>query len=257
MGLKCSSELEAGGTLRNDIMEDLSNMKAGKTAIVLAAGQGKRMNSEVQKQYLVLNGKPLIYYALKAFEESEIDRVVLVVGSGEVEYCRREIVEKFCFKKTVSVVEGGKERYHSVYEGLKAAGDCDIVLIHDGARPLIDREMIHNAIDGAAVYGACVLAMPVKETIKSADSEEFAAETPDRSRLWGIQTPQAFDYQLILHAYEALFAHPECQHGITDDAMVVETMTDRRVKLIRGSYSNIKVTTPEDMVIAQVLLENR
>lgn len=227
------------------------------TAIVLAAGQGKRMNSDTQKQYLLLDGRPLIYYALKAFEESIIDSVILVVGAGEVEYCQKEIVERFGFRKTTAIVEGGRERYHSVYEGLKAAGPCEIVLIHDGARPLVDGQMIQDAVEGARQYEACVLAMPVKETIKAADDEEYAAETLDRSRLWGIQTPQAFTWDLILGAYRKLFEHPELQKGITDDAMVVETMTDHRVKLIRGSYSNIKVTTPEDMAIARVLLENR
>lgn len=232
-------------------------MEKTTAAIVLAAGQGRRMNSDVQKQYLLLDGKPLIYYALKAFEESVIDRIILVVGAGEVEYCRTEIVEHFGFRKTTAIVEGGKERYHSVYEGLKAAGFCDIVLIHDGARPLVDSRMIQAAVEGAGQYEACVLAMPVKETIKAADDQEYAAETLERSLLWGIQTPQAFAYELILGAYEKLFSHPELESGITDDAMVVETMTDHRVKLIRGSYSNIKVTTPEDMAIARVLLEKR
>lgn len=238
-------------------MEAVQSMKGTTTAIVLAAGQGKRMNSDIQKQYLLLNEKPLIYYALKAFEESEIDKIILVVGAGEAEYCQKEIVEQFHFQKIVAITEGGKERYHSVYEGLKAFEPCDVVLIHDGARPLIDCSMIHAAIEGARRYQACVLAVPVKETIKEAGEQEFAAKTLDRSVLWGIQTPQAFSYELIFNAYQKLFEHPEDQKGITDDAMVVETMTNYRVKLIRGSYSNIKVTTPEDLIIAQALLNNR
>ena len=245
----------------------------GKTgAIVLAAGQGKRMNSSVAKQFLLLDGKPLIYYSLKAFEDSPADTVVLVTGKEEMEYCRREIVEEFGFKKVSLIVPGGEERYHSVYKGLlglsetgfhgglknSAPGgdpDRDIVLIHDGARPLVSGDIISRAMEGAAAYGACVAAMPVKDTIKVADEMEFAGSTPKRSLLWQIQTPQAFSFPLIFQAYEKLFSRKEYQKDITDDAMVVETMTDCPVKLIRGDYSNMKVTTPEDMAVAEALLQ--
>ena len=253
----------------------------GKTGVVvLAAGQGKRMNSAVAKQYLLLDGKPLIYYALKAFEESPADAVVLVTGADELSYCREEIVEAFGFQKVCRIVPGGKERYHSVYAGLKALADEgfragraggaggaisadtaggtlrdeDIVLIHDGARPLVSSEVISRAMEGASVYGACVTAMPVKDTIKVANEAEFAESTPRRSLLWQIQTPQAFSFPLIFQAYKKLFSREEYQKEITDDAMVVETMTDRSVKLIRGDYSNMKVTTPEDMAVAEALL---
>lgn len=226
----------------------------GIAAIVLAAGKGTRMESNIQKQYLELGGKPLITYALQAFEDSPVKQVILVAGRGEAEYCRKEIVEKFGFQKVSRITEGGRERYHSVFEGLKAVTDCDIVLIHDGARPCVTGEIIYAAIEGAGQYGACVVGMPVKDTVKMSDDDDFAVRTPDRSRLWQIQTPQAFDYGLIFGAYSKLLSSEEYQTGVTDDAMVVESMTDRRVKLIRGDYSNIKVTTPEDMALAEVLL---
>lgn len=226
-------------------------------AIVLAAGKGKRMGTSIQKQYLELDGKPLIYYALKAFEESPVEEIILVTGKEEVEFCRKEIVERYGLKKVSKIVAGGAERYHSVFEGLKALDHCDYVLIHDGARPCVTRAVIEAAMEGAVDYDACVIGMPVKDTVKIADESEYASVTPDRSRLWQIQTPQAFQYSLIYEAYQKLFTSAEYQTGVTDDAMVVESMTDRRVKLIRGDYSNIKVTTPEDMVIARVLMEQK
>lgn len=224
------------------------------TAIVLAAGRGTRMESNIQKQYMVLNGKPLIYYSLQAFQKSVVDNVILVTGSGEEEYCQREIVEAYGFSKVTQIVTGGKERYHSVFEGLKAAKESDYVLIHDGARPCVTSEIIWKAIDEVKKSKACVIGMPVKDTIKVSDEAGYATATPDRSKLWLIQTPQAFSYSLVLDAYERLFEREENQKGITDDAMVVEHMTARKVKLVYGSYENIKVTTPEDIAIAEVFL---
>lgn len=227
------------------------------TAIVLAGGRGTRMESNVQKQYMDLMGKPLIYYSLAAFEQSPVDRIVLVTGEGECEYCQDEIVKRYGFQKITAIVPGGKERYHSVYEGLKAAAGSDYVLIHDGARPCVTTEIIQAAIDGAIENQACVIGMPVKDTIKLADRDEFAKTTPDRSRLWMIQTPQAFSYDLVMNAYDRLFEDETYQRGITDDAMVVETMTSRKVRLIRGNYKNMKVTTPEDMAVAEIFLRSQ
>lgn len=223
------------------------------TAIVLAAGSGKRMNSKVHKQYLLLDGKPVLYYSLKAFEESEVDKVVLVVGAGEVDYCKKEIVEQYGFAKVTAIVEGGKERYHSVYEGLKATGETDYVLIHDGARPFLTQDIIERTITSVVQCHACVVGMPVKDTIKIVDEEKFAKETPNRTDVWQVQTPQAFSYELIYDAYTRMLASDET--GITDDAMVVERMTDYKVKLIEGSYRNIKITTPEDLLVAETYLK--
>ncbi len=230
-------------------------------AIVLAAGQGKRMQSAVAKQFLLLNNEPVVCHSLRAFEESEVEVIILVTGADEIEYCRKEIVEKYGFSKVAHIVAGGKERYHSVYEGLRALSGLleeeGIVLIHDGARPLVTQEIISRTIEAAKEHGACVAAMPVKDTIKVVDAEGFAAMTPDRNTLWQMQTPQTFSYGLVYGAYEKLLSDVTYQRGITDDAMVVESMCGGRVKLVEGSYENIKVTTPEDMIVAESFLKKR
>ena len=235
--------------------------KKNTAAIVLAAGQGKRMQSAVAKQFLLLKNEPVVCHALRAFEKSEVETVVLVTGADEIEYCRTEIVEKYGFGKVAAIVAGGKERYHSVYNGLcalEALLEKDgIVLIHDGARPMVTGEIIKRTIEAAKKYRACVAAMPVKDTIKVADSNGFAAMTPDRSTLWQMQTPQTFSYELVFGAYKKLLSDESYQKGITDDAMVVETMCNGKVKLVEGSYENIKVTTPEDMIVAESFLNRR
>ncbi len=212
------------------------------------------MHSRTLKQYLSLGGRPLIVYALEAFEHSPVDEIVLVVGQGERDKVCQEIVKPYGFQKISAVVEGGEERYHSVYAGLKATEGCGYVLIHDGARPLVSEAVIRRAIRGAVDYKACVAGMPVKDTIKEVDEEGFASGTPKRSCLWQIQTPQAFAYPLVRAAYDWLMEKEERQAGITDDAMVVERYGGCQVKLVEGSYENLKVTTPEDMVVAEALL---
>ncbi len=228
-------------------------------AVCLAAGRGKRMESKVQKQYLLLGNKPILYYSLAAFENSRVDSVILVVGTGEEEYCRKEIVEAYGFTKVKAVVPGGKERYHSVYQGLLAAGACDYVLIHDGARPFLNQEIIERCIEGAKDCNACVAGMPVKDTIKLADADQNIETTPDRSRVWMIQTPQAFSLPLIKEAYSKLMALEAAGKAspvpVTDDAMVVEYFLGEKVRLVQGSYENIKITTPEDMKVAEAFLD--
>ena len=231
----------------------MNDQKKKICAVVLSAGRGRRMESAIQKQYMCLNGKPMIVHTLAAFERSCVDEIILVAGAGEEEYCRKEIVEAEGFQKVKAVVTGGKERYDSVFSGLKAASGCDYVLIHDGARPCVTGEIIKRAADGAEQYRACVVGMPVKDTIKVADEQEYASHTPDRSRLWMVQTPQAFSYDLVYEAYEKLFREQNFA-GVTDDAMVVERETSQKVKLIQGSYKNMKVTTPEDLAIAELYL---
>jgi len=231
-------------------------------AVVLAAGSGSRMKSDVKKQYLDIGGKPLIYYSLKAFEESPVDDIVLVVSRGDIDFVRSEIVEKFGFDKVKAIVEGGLYRYHSVRLGLMAADDdYDYAFIHDGARPFLTKEIILRALDGARDYGACVVGMPVKDTIKICDEDGFAVSTPNRDRTWMIQTPQTFSFKLIKELYMRLDREEEelIAKGvnITDDAMVVEYFTDRKVKLVEGSYNNIKITTPEDIPAAEAILGKR
>lgn len=229
------------------------------TAIVLAAGQGKRMQSSVHKQYLLIRDKPVLYYPLKVFEDSVINDIVLVVGEGEEDFCQKEILDKYDFCKIRAIVCGGKERYHSVAYGIRSINwKCDYILIHDGARPFVDDEIIRRALDEVRQSRACVVGMPVKDTIKIADEKGYVAGTPDRSRIWQIQTPQVFETTLIAAAYEKLLAEEKklLADGvkITDDAMVVEYFTNTPVKLVQGSYENIKITTPEDLKIAETLV---
>lgn len=228
--------------------------KEHNTAIVLAAGRGSRMNSQVQKQYLEIGGKPVIYYSLKQFEDfDEVDEVILVTGECEIEYCRDQIVNAYGLRKVHQIAAGGKERYHSVYRGLCAARDCDYVFIHDGARPFLDKAILKRSMAAVREYKACVVGMPVKDTIKVSDEKQFAVRTPERSRLWMVQTPQVFSYPLIKEAYDKLF--DQNVSGVTDDAMVLEQMTGHPVKLVEGSYRNIKITTPEDLLVAEAFLK--
>ena len=231
-------------------------------AVILAAGSGSRMKTDVKKQYMEIGGKPLIYYSLKAFEESIVDDIILVVSRGDIDYVTKEIVQKYKFDKVQAVVEGGLARYHSVRLGLQAAAaDCDYAFIHDGARPFVDRDIIMRALQAVKEYKACVVGMPAKDTIKIADEKGFAASTPDRNLMWTIQTPQVFSYNMILELYQRL----DREEGdlmakginITDDAMVVEYYTDTKVKLVEGSYDNIKITTPEDIAVAEAIIEKR
>ena len=224
------------------------------TAIVLAAGSGKRMNSKVHKQYLIIQDRPVLYYSLKAFEDSAVDEIVLVVRKGEEKFCRKEIVDKYGISKVKAIVEGGKERYHSVFEGLKQTSDADYVLIHDGARPFVNQDIIRRCMQEVQKYQACVVGMPVKDTIKIADEEGYAKQTPDRKNVWMIQTPQTFSYALIYEAYEEMLKTEDT--AITDDAMVLERIKGKKSKLIEGSYRNIKITTPEDLLIANVYLQH-
>lgn len=226
----------------------MSEKQEKTAAIVLAAGKGKRMNSQVQKQYLLIYDKPVIYYTLKAFETSDVDEVILVTGEGEIEYCQNEIVDKYGFKKVSRIVAGGSERFDSVYQGLQAVPDCDYVLIHDGARPFVTPELINSNIECVKKDGACVTAVPSKDTIKIADVDGFVADTPARSLVWMIQTPQSFRYEMILQAYR-LRAEAD-DSTVTDDAMVVEKYAGQPIRLLMGDYKNIKITTPEDLVLA-------
>ncbi len=222
------------------------------TAIVLAAGKGKRMKTEVRKQYLMLAGKPILYYSLNVFQRSDIiDEIVLVVGDGEIDYCREQFVEKYGFTKVSKIVTGGAERYHSVWNALKETREKGYVFIHDGARPFVDETILKRTYAEVINCRACVVGMPVKDTIKLADENGFVADTPPRSRLWMVQTPQVFETALVREAYAKLMQAED--RTVTDDAMVVESMLGFPVKLVEGSYENVKITTPEDLKIGEVL----
>ena len=228
------------------------------TAIILSAGSGSRMKSDIPKQYMDIDGYPVIYYSLKAFEESDVRSIVLVTGVDDVDYCRKEIVQKYNFKKVKAIVPGGNERYDSVYEGLKAAAGADYVMIHDGARPMITQDIIKRTISMTKEYRACVVGMPVKDTIRIIDENAFSKETPDRKTLWMMQTPQSFSYELLYRSYQTLYKDINGANDvpqITDDAMVVEYGSGVKARIIEGSYENIKITTPEDISIAKTFLK--
>ena len=227
------------------------------TAIVLAAGSGSRMKSKTKKQFMEIKGKPVIWYSLFEFEKSRVDEIILVTGKEDIDYCKKEIVEKYNLKKIKNVVAGGSERYESVYNGLKEVTG-NIVLIHDGARPLINNEIIERSIEGTIKSDACVVGVPVKDTIKRANKEGYIIDTQNRSELWITQTPQSFKTDLVKMAYKKM--KEELEKGnttlnITDDAMVVEEFTTNQVRFVQGDYKNIKVTTPEDIDIAELFIE--
>ena len=230
-------------------------MEQGRcTAIVLAAGQGKRMHSKIQKQFLEIGGKPVLYYSLHCFQESPLIRdIILVTGEEMISYCDQEIVKKYGFSKVRKVTAGGKERYDSVYAGLLCCQDTDYVYIHDGARPFITEEMVQRGYEAVKRTNACVMGMPSKDTVKLADSSGYVKETPDRKIVWNIQTPQIFSYDLIKKAHESI--RKKDMTAITDDAMVVEQESGVQVRLVEGSYQNIKITTPEDLDVAEVFLK--
>lgn len=230
-------------------------MSERNTAIVLAAGQGKRMHSKVQKQFLEIQGYPVLYYSLRCFQESPlIQDIILVTGEESISYCKEEIVQKYGFTKVSAVIPGGKERYDSVYAGLCECRDCEYVLIHDGARPFVTEEILKRGLQKVKETGACVIGMPSKDTVKLSDEEGYVKETPNRKCVWTIQTPQIFSYSLIREAHDSI--RQKDMSKITDDAMVVEQETGAKVALAEGSYQNIKITTPEDMKTAEAFLED-
>lgn len=227
-------------------------------AIVLSAGSGSRMKSDIPKQYLPLIEKPVIYYSLMAFQNSPVDEIILVSGANDIEYCRKEIVERYGLSKVTRIVAGGKERYDSVYEGL-CATDAEYVLIHDGARPVLTSDMIDRMIQEVENTGACIAAMPVKDTIKLSDEHKQVASTPDRKHLWMVQTPQCFARTLLEESYEILKCKQKAGENvpdITDDAMIVEYATGKKITLVEGAYTNLKITTPEDLAVAEIFLKS-
>lgn len=230
--------------------------KAKNIAVVLAGGSGSRMNSTVKKQYLIMKGQPVLCYSLEVFQKHpQIDEIILVCGRGEKMQCQQEIVDKYGFSKVTQITEGGKERYHSVYEALKKITDCQYVLIHDGARPFVNAEMLDRIFQELPMNRACAVGVPVKDTIKMRNRDGFVECTLPREKLWTIQTPQSFEYVLIREAYDRLMERDDPNVMITDDAMVAEYILQIPVKLVEGSYDNIKITTPEDLLLAELILD--
>jgi 2-C-methyl-D-erythritol 4-phosphate cytidylyltransferase len=261
------------------------------TAILLAAGRGTRMGSGIRKQFMEFAGRPVLSWSLNVLALSPIvTEIVLVIPAGgganksaeeEQEHIRRLFIDPLpeaAAAKVRALVPGGAERYNSVYNGLEAIQwPCDYVFIHDGARPLITEEMLEKLFRAVQEYKAVVAASPSKDTVKITDDSGFVQSTPDRSHVWNIQTPQCFEYELVKSSYEkiigaasdtapaAAFAdfagagHQNSQtpRKITDDAMVVEYASDTKVRPVDTGYQNIKITTPEDLLVAEVFLRNR
>lgn len=220
------------------------------SAIVVAAGRSSRFKGKASKILAKIDSKPVIYYSLFALNRHpDIDEIIVVASSGNIEAITG-IVRRYKINKVKNIILGGKERKDSVLQGLKSLGqDTKDVLIHDGARPLINKVIISSVIRAAKISGAAVIGLPVKPTIKKVNSNLWVKETVDRDGLWEIQTPQVFSKNIILKAYRRLSGSK-----VTDDAMLVEKI-GIKVKLALGSYSNIKITTSEDLVIAEAILK--
>lgn len=221
------------------------------SAVIVAGGKGKRMNTDINKQYIEIDGIPVLARTLSPFQDCGlVDEIVLVVCKEDIIYCKQNIVDVYGLDKVKIIVSGGAQRQNSVYNGLLGVDkQCDIVLIHDGARPFITVDNITDSIIAAKEHGAAGLAVRVKDTVKTADNKGFITGTVDRERLWFIQTPQTFKYEIIKRAHEKAI-----EDGFigTDDAMLVERI-GQRVVLVEGSYNNIKITTQEDLVNAETI----
>ena len=222
------------------------------SAIILASGKGKRMGSAISKQFIDIKGKPIIYYTLKKFSENKkIDNIIVVLPEDEVKYFKENILKKYELRIN-KIVIGGKERQDSVYNALKSLknSSTDIVLIHDGARPFISERIINEGIKFAEIYGAAAPGVMPKDTIKVKNEKNFSVDTPNRANLVSIQTPQVFKFDEILECHEKIRYNGEM---VTDDTMVVEKY-GYSVYLYDGEYTNIKVTTPEDLILAERLI---
>ena len=223
-------------------------------ALIPAAGMGKRMGAAINKQYLLLGGKPIVAHTIAVFESAPfVDDIYLIVPEAEIPYCREHVVERYGFAKVRRIVTGGAERQNSVLNGLRAVADArddDVVLIHDGVRPFVPVSVLKRAAESAFAQDGALVAVPVKDTVKVVTNGVVRA-TPPRETLWLAQTPQAFKYGTILAAHE--MAAAEGFLG-TDDAMLVERL-EKEVHIVMGDYRNIKITTPEDLILAEAFLK--
>lgn len=222
------------------------------SVVIVAAGLGRRMKSKINKQYLLLDEKPILAHTIEKFENNNyIDEIILVTKDDEKDYCKQHVVDKYKYKKIKTIISGGNERQDSVYNGLRSCDEkTDLVLIHDGVRPFIRSKEINEIIKETLKSHACVTGVKVKDTIKIVDANRNIIDTPSREKLWAVHTPQAFSYNLILDA------HKKCKKEgwtVTDDSMLVEKL-GIKVKMIEGSYDNIKITSPEDLYIAESIL---
>lgn len=226
------------------------------SVILLSAGAGNRMNSDIPKQYMQLKGKMILRYSLDTFEQDDrVNDIVIVAAPAWIDSVKEDIVNKYGYTKVTDVVAGGSERYESVYNGLRALSNTDYVLIHDGARPFVDSEMITRLTEAVKVHKACIPAVKSKDTIRLSDDEGFVTMTPDRNNVWNIQTPQTFAYKELKSAFDNYTSNIDKYGSVTDDAMVWEAVTGGSVKIVEGNYNNIKITTPEDISVGEGIAE--
>lgn len=225
------------------------------SVIIAAAGMSNRMGSKINKQFIAIGGKPILAHTIEKFEKCRyIDEIILVSKEEEIEYCRKEIVKKYKFNKVSNIIRGGKERQDSVYNGILALDErTDIVLTHDGARPFIKVENIEDGILNVIKHGACVVGVPVTDTIKVVKEDNNVESTPIRNLLWAAQTPQCFHKDILIKGYERAIIDGFIG---TDDSSIVERI-GYDVKMVMGSYENIKITTPEDIILAESLFKDK
>ncbi len=225
------------------------------TALIPAAGMGKRMGRTVAKQFLPLGDRPMLAHTLLAFQRaSGVDEIIPILSKEDMESCLKEVIELYHITKVKTLVVGGKERQDSVFNGLqKLDDDKGIVLVHDGVRPFVTQEMINEVVEFAK-KGECVtVGVPLKDTVKEVGSDGIVKNTLDRSRLWAIQTPQAFPVKVLKRVYAEAYKHSF--YG-TDDSTLAER-AGSKVRVIMGSYDNIKITTPEDLLLAEQIMKRR
>jgi 2-C-methyl-D-erythritol 4-phosphate cytidylyltransferase len=223
------------------------------SVVIAAAGKGTRMKEKTNKQYLIVNNRPVLAYSLEFFETLDIvDEIVVVARKSDLDYCKHEVIEKFGFTKVSAIIPGGKERQDSVYAGLqRLRNDTDFVAVHDGARPLLSSNVVHNLLKEAKEWGAAIPGVVSKDTLKMVDRDGFVRHTLDRESVFHILTPQIFKYDELLSAYRQ--AYEERFTG-TDDASLFERYIGR-VKVVEGDYKTIKITTPSDLITVQRFVE--
>jgi 2-C-methyl-D-erythritol 4-phosphate cytidylyltransferase len=223
-------------------------------AIIAAAGIGKRMGRQVPKPYLLLHGKPILAHTLEVFEKTkEVDEVTLVVHPNELDYCQDKVLSQFHFKKVLRLVPGGKERQDSVYHALKVLqkeDDLEVVLVHDGVRPFVTPDQICRVIEAARRVGGAILGLPAQDTLKRVTPDGQIHQTLERKDIWHVQTPQAFQFALLWRAF--VEAYSRNFYG-TDEASLLEELK-HPVMVIPGSPLNLKITTPEDLQMAEAIL---
>lgn len=243
-------------------IRQMENSKVKCTAVMLAAGMGLRMGGDVRKQYLMLDNMPMFLHSIRTMQENEhITDIIVMAHKDDVEIVRGLLEEYGYTKKLRKIAVGGKERVHSVAIGLETIDwPCDYVFIHDCARPFLDQETLERLYQTVKNTGACVAGMPAKDTVKIVDEHCDVEKTPNRASVWIVQTPQVFSLDLIRSAHRKVLAQEDYLQSqgiaLTDDAMVAEFAGGCRIRMVMASYRNIKITTPEDLIIGEAFLKN-